>query len=243
MSRGDLEAQVHDGDRAQATAPPDMSSQLRVTAQAAADAWQQSADAKVEHDQEQAENARSLAAALAVQMNRLEAADERFEEWSARTASTREIAGKAKAELQRRGQQPPGREAPGPQSMTAWWREFQADVDAVDRAIDREHQAAVYDSQPWPPERKPEAGREEPYACAPGQPQPEAAGPNPADDGRAARLDELQARADQAARRIDAQRAELDASSQHTARVEREAQAGPAAGQQAETSYDMEMEL
>jgi conjugative relaxase-like TrwC/TraI family protein len=243
MSRGDLEAQVLEGDRAQATAPPDMSSQLRVTAQAAAGAWQQSADAKVEHDQEQAENARSLAAVLAVQMNRLEAADERFEEWSVRTASTREIAGKAKAELQRRGQQPPGREAPGPQSMTAWWREFQADVDAVDSAIEHEHQAAVYDSQPWPPERKPEAGREEPYACAPGQPQSEAAGPNPADDGRAARLDELQARADQAARRIDAQRAELDASSQHTTRIEREAQAGPAADQQAETSYDMEMEL
>jgi hypothetical protein len=172
MSRGDLEAQVLEGDRAQATAPPDMSSQLRVTAQNAAGAWQQSADAKVEHDQEQAENARSLAAVLAVQMNRLEAADERFEEWSARTASTREIAGKAKAELQRRGQQPPGREAPGPQSMTAWWREFQADVDAVDRAIEREHQAAVYDSQPWPPERKPEAGHEEPYACAPGNRNP-----------------------------------------------------------------------
>jgi hypothetical protein len=34
-----------------------------------------------------------------------------------------------------------------------------------------------------------------------------------ADDGRAARLDELQACADQAARRIDAQRAELDANS------------------------------
>jgi hypothetical protein len=91
----------------------------------------------------------------------------------------------------------------------------------VDRAIEREHQAAVYDSQPWPPERKPEAGYEEPDACAPGrepQPrlgipgfrtepepeaskpggtQPEAAGPVPADDGRATRLDELQDRAEQ----------------------------------------------
>jgi hypothetical protein len=66
---------------------------------------------------------------------------------------------------------------------------------------------------------------------------------SPANDGRAARLDELRARADQAARRIDAQRAELDASSQHTARVEREAQAEPAADQQAETPHAMEMEL
>ena len=63
--------------------------------------------------------------------------------------------------------------------------------------------------------------------------EPEAADPGPADDGRAARLDELQARAEQAARRIDAQRAELDASSEHTARMEREAQAEPKADRQA----------
>ena len=63
-----------------------------------------------------------------------------------------------------------------------------------------------------------------------------------ADDGRAAQLDEPQARADQAARRIGAQRAELDASSEHAARIEREAQAEPAAERQAVTHYDMEME-
>ena len=218
----------------------------------------------------QADNARSLATALAAQTSRLEAANARYEEWSARTASTREMAGKAKAELQRRGQEPTTGGAPGPQSMAAWWREFQADADAMDRAIEREHQAAVNDGQPWPPDRKPEAGHQEPDAAAPGrEPQlaysrpgipgaqtdpepeaselatsePEAAGPGPADDGRAARLDELQARADEAARRIDAQRAELDASSEHTARIEREAQAEPEADRQAETPYDMEMEL
>jgi AAA domain/TrwC relaxase len=270
MSRGDLEAQVLHGDRAQAAAPPDMSSQLRLTAQAEADAWQQSADAEAEHNHVRAENARSLAAVLAAQTSRLEAANARFEEWSARTTSTREIAGKAIAELQRRGQHPPARRTSGPQSMAAWWQEFQADADAVDRAIEREHQAAVHDSQPWPPERKPEAGHEEPDARAtgrkpqlergrpgiprsrtepepkaskPGGPQPEAAGPVLPNDGRAARLDELQARADQAARRTDAQRAELDASSQQTARIEREAQAEPAADQQTETRYDVEMEL
>jgi hypothetical protein len=43
--------------------------------------------------------------------------------------------------------------------------------------------------------------------------------------------------------RIGAQRAELDASSEHTARIEREAQAEPAADRQAETPYDMEMDL
>ena len=69
------------------------------------------------------------------------------------------------------------------------------------------------------------------------------AGPGPADDGRAARLDELQACVDEAARRIDAQRAELDASGKHTARMEREAVAEPEADRQAEAPYDMEMEL
>jgi hypothetical protein len=207
---------------------------------------------------------------MAAETSRLEAANVRYEEWSARTASTREIAAKAKAELQRRGQQPPTGTAPRTQNMADWWREFQADADAVDRAIEREHQAVVHEGHPWPPERKPEPGHEEPDTAAPGResqleqrrpgipgaqtepepeaskpgsPQPEAAEPVPADDGRAARLDELQARADEAACRIDAQRAELGASSRHTAREEREAQAEPAADRQVETPYDIEMEL
>ena len=270
MSRGELEGRVLEGERAQATAPQDVSSQLRLTWQADADAWQQSADADAEHDQVQADNARSLAAALTAQTSRLEVASARYEEWSARTASTREMAGKAKAELQRRGQEPATEEAPGPQKMAAWWRKFQADADAMDRAIEREHQAAVNDGQSWPPQRKPEAGHEEPDAAAPGrEPQlahsppgipeaqadsepetseletsgAEAVGPGPVDDGRTARLDELQARADEAARRIDAQRAELDASSEHTARIEREAQAELEADWQAEAPYEMDMEL
>ena len=270
MSCGELEAQVLEADRAQATAPPDMSSQLRLTAQAEADAWQQSADAEAERDEVRADNARSLATAMAVEASRLEASNARFEEWSARTASTRELAGKAKVELQRRGQQPPTREAPEPRSMATWWREFQAHADAVDRAVEREHQAATNAGQPWPPERKAEAGHEEPHAAAPvrqpqleqsspgtprakKEPEPEtfkpktpnaeAAGAVPANDGRAARLDELQARAVEAALRIDVQREELEASREHTARIQREVQAEPEADRQAETPCDMEMEL
>jgi len=261
MTRGELEGRVLDGERAQATASPDVSSQLRLTWQANADAWQQAANAQAEHDQVQADNARSLATTLDAETSRLEAVNARYEEWSAKTASTRQMAGKAQAELHRRGQEPATGGAPGPQSMAAWWREFQADADAMDRAIERERQAADYEGQPWLSQRRPEAGHEEPDAAASGrEPQlayslagipeaqtisepevselatsgPEAAGPVPADDGRAARLDELQARADEAARRIDAQRAELNASSEHTARTEREAQAEPEAGRQAE---------
>ena len=90
MSRGELEAQLLQADRAQAAAPPDTGSLLRATAQVEADAWQQAADAAVEHDQVGADNTRSLAAALAAEASRPEAANARYEEWSARTASTRE---------------------------------------------------------------------------------------------------------------------------------------------------------
>jgi AAA domain len=268
MSRGGLEAQLRQAERAQAAAPPVRSSLLRLTAQAEADAWQQAADAAAEHDQVRAENARALAAALAAEASRLEAASTRYEEWSARTASTRELAGKAKAELQRRGQDPSAREAPGPQSMATWWQEFQAHADAVDRAIEHEHQAAISTGQPWPPERKPETGHKEPDAAAPAgephfeqsrpgtpgastEPEPsafipgtaesEAAGPVLAKDGRAARLDELQAHADEAAGCIDAEQAGLNVSSEHTARIRREAQAEPEADRQAETPYEMEL--
>ena len=80
----------------------------------------------------------------------------------------------------------------------------------------------------------------EPSATEPRTSEPEAAGAVNADDGRAARLDQLQARADEAARRSGAQRAGREASSQHAARIEREAKAGRQADRQAETSYEME---
>jgi hypothetical protein len=88
---------------------------------------------------------------------------------------------------------------------------------------------------------RPQASTEpESPASEPGTPESEVAGPGPADDRRAARFDELQARADEAARRINAQQAELAASSQHIVRIAQEAQAEPEAERQADTSYEME---
>jgi len=60
---------------------------------------------------------------------------------------------------------------------------------------------------------------------------------------RTARLDELQARVGDAAARVEAQRAELDASSEYTARMEREVQAAPEADWQAEAPDEIEIEL
>lgn len=214
MSRGELEARVLDGDRAQATAPPDVSSQLRLTTQAEADAWQQSADADARHDQAQADDARALATVMEGEKTRLEAANANYELWSAGTAPTRHVAGQAKAELARRGQEPATKDAPEPQTMTEWWRQLQADADAVDRAIEREHHAAADIGQPWPPTQQPqpEPGPESAINLEEPRPRPEIPEPAPdRDDERAARLDKLQTRAAAAAIRSAADNVERNA--------------------------------
>ncbi len=247
MSRGELEARVLEGERAQATAPPDVSGRLRLTAQAEADAWQQSAAAETDHDLVQAHKARELANHMAAEKSRLEAASERYEEWSAKTAGTREIAGKAKAELQRRGHEPAPGETREPQSTLEWWREFEASVEAADRALARQQQAAIDARQPWPPVRhqpaQPEAERSPQLGNSmPERPQILEAEADH-DGERGTRLDELQARANEAAARVEAQRVELDASKEYTARMQREAQPEPEADWQAQAPDEIEMEL
>jgi hypothetical protein len=247
VSRGALEARVLEGERAETTAPLDVSGRLRLTAHAEADAWQQSAAAETENDLVQVYNARALANHMAAEKFRLEAASTRYEEWSAKTASTRETAGKARAELQRRGHQPALAETPERQSALEWWREFEADVEAADRALARQEQAAIDVCQPWPPVRYPAAQSEAERAPRPGYSmpeRPEILGPGANHEGeRAARLDDLQARAGDAAAWVQAQRTELNASSEYTARIEREAHAEPEAGWQAEARDEIEMEL
>ena len=150
MTRGELEAWILDGDRAQASAPADVSSQLRITARAEADAWQQSADAEAAHDQAAAAAAKALASHMTAEKTRLEALSTAYEAWAGKTQSIREAAGKAKAELGRRGQPQPQER---PQTMAGWWRQLDADLDAIDRALGRERQAAIAAGKPWPPER------------------------------------------------------------------------------------------
>ena len=165
MTHGELEARILDGDRAQASAPPDVSRELRLTAQAEADAWQQSADAEIRHDPAGSAGAKALARHMAAQREQLEAANARYETWAAGTSSKREAAGKARAELERRGlaqqtaeQRQPEAESE-PQTMVEWWRQLEADLAAVDRAIEREHQAAIAAGKPWPPQHEPEPVR------------------------------------------------------------------------------------
>ena len=124
MTRGELEARARQAECAQASAPPDVSRQLRLTAQAEADAWQQSADAATRHDQAGAAKAAILAGQLAAGRRHLEADDACYGTWSAATASIRETAAKAQAELERRGitaaaDGPDGRPAPDHQAIRA----------------------------------------------------------------------------------------------------------------------------
>jgi hypothetical protein len=274
MAHGELEASILDADRALASAPPDVSRELRLTAQAEADAWRQSADAEIRNDQAGSAAATALARHMAAQREQLEAANARYEAWAAGTGGRRDAAGKARAELQRRGlaQHPAGQRQAEPQdepqAMVEWWRQLDADLAAVDRALEREHQAAIVAGQPWPPQRTAQAEtthaegaaviarpQRDGYRPEP-NPDPEAPTRDPAaastalapqhePGDRPAGLNALQARADEAGHRIAAANAARQARTQYTARLDREAraQAEPAAERQAEASDGIEIEL
>jgi hypothetical protein len=150
-----------------------------------------------------------------------------------------EKAAKAKAELKRRGlsrhpaeqQQPePGSEPP---TLAGWWRQFEADLAAADRALDREHQAAIAAGDPWPPPPPPHPEQ-----------KPQGSPTTDLEPGsRATRLDELLGQAAEAAERLAADNAEQEAMAQYAARIEREAQAEPEATLQAQAQDQAEAEL
>jgi hypothetical protein len=244
LDPGELEARVLQGERTRAAAPPDISSQLRLTAQAEADALRQSADAQTQHDHPGAASATALAAQMAAERQRLEAASARYEQWSADTRATRDVAGKATAELQRRGHaQPDHKPHPQPEDkppLTAGWRQqLEADAEAVNCADASEYQAASDAGEPWPSQRTVEI---DPPAIP--SPAPEVSSANErTQDDQAARLYELLARADQAAQRIAAQQAERRASSEYAVRMGLDAQTRAGAGRQAEARDDVELEL
>ena len=219
LTQGELEARVLEAERSQASAPPEVSAQLRLTAQAEAGTWQQAAGAVTRHDHTQAADAQALASQISAQRQQLEAASTHYEKWSAATARIRETAAKAKAELERRGlarqpaeQQPePGSQ---PQSMTGWWRQFEADAAAVDAALERQRQAATVAGGPWPPQRTPQP-EQEPQAT----PAPEVKPGH-----QAARLHQLLGQAADATKRLAAKNTEQEAGAQYAARMERETQ-------------------
>ena len=225
--------------------------------------WEREASVRL-RDGDVAAVAEALASQLAVEKTRLEAMNATYEGWAGSTRTVREAAGKAKAELGRRHQAQPEESS---QTMARWWRQLDADLDAMDRAISRERQAAMAAGKPWPPEKTAQAPNRRSEAGAVAEPlqrdgdlrAPDydlpVSGPGPAESGaealaprhepgvRPARLDALQARADEAAQRIAADNAERQARAQYTARIVREAHAEPQIERQAETSDDAEIEM
>jgi hypothetical protein len=116
----------------------------------------------------------------------------------------------------------------------AGWRQLEADAEAVNRANTSVHQAVGTTGDLRPLQRlrdmNPSASRPEPQT-----------GPEnePVQQDRAARLDELLTKADQAAQRIAARQA----SSDYAARLELEAQTQTEAGHEAEARDELELEL
>ena len=239
LTRGELEAHVLDAARTQATAPPEVSSQLQLTAQAEADAWQQAAEAATQHDHAQAASSQALAIQIAAERQQLEAVNDCYEEWSAATSGIRETAAKAKAELERRGlaRQPAEQQQPeplgNPLAMAGWWQQFEADLTATERALERQRQAATDVGGSWPPQRTPQPEQES-QATAAAEVKP----------GKvAARLDGLLAQAADATERLAAENAGQEARAQYAARIEREAQAEPEPDLQAQAQDQAEAEL
>jgi hypothetical protein len=236
LTRGELEAHVLAAERTHAAAPPEVSSQLQFTAQAEADAWQQAADAATRHDHAKVTNSQALASQLAAECEQLGAVSDRYEEWSAATSGIRETAARAKAELERRGltQKPAGQQQPGPggtpQTMAVRWQQFQADLTATERALER--QRATVAGAPWPPQctRQPEQELSV-------TPAPEVKPGN-----QAARLDQLLGQTADATKRLAAKNAEQEAGAQYAARMEREAQIEPEPVLQARAQEQAEAE-
>jgi hypothetical protein len=159
MDRGQLEARVIAGARARAAAPRDVSAELRATAQAETDMRIMAGKAQVEgadpatYDQ--------AAAELAARRAGWEADNAGYEAWSDSTAATRDIAGKAQAELERRGHQVP-----------AWTPEGERSEPEADESERQAEAEPEFEAEPEviEPEVSPEAGND----VGPGtEPEPE----------------------------------------------------------------------
>ncbi len=161
MDRGQLEAKVIAGARARAAAPRDVSADLRVTAQAETDMRIMAGQAQVGGQDPAAYD--QAAAELAARREGWEADNAVYETWSDSTAGTRDIAGKAQAELERRGHK-----------VHAWAPE---DEHSEPRADEPERQAEAEPEQEAEPEpSEPEANPEAAEDTGPGT-EPELAEP------------------------------------------------------------------
>lgn len=117
--------------------------------------------------------------------------------------------------------------------MARWWQRLEADLTAAERALERQHQAAIATGNPWPPQRQPKPEQERRAAQA----------PEVTPGNQVARLDQLLGRAAEATKRLAAKNAGQEASTQYAACMEREAQTEPELTLQAQPQEQAEAEL
>jgi hypothetical protein len=193
MDRGQLEAHQAAAARAQATAPPDVADQLRATVHAETDAQREADQAHARGNHQEAQAAERLAGILAAQRGPLEPQLTEHDQYAEQTRTVREQGDKATTELNRRGHQPAKRDASPhaaieaepsnletstqtePRTEAQRFSELADNVAAVGRALDRQHQTAIQNGQPWPPQPRPETEAEsglESSTSAPTEPEP-----------------------------------------------------------------------
>ena len=136
--------------RAAETAPPDMSRQLDYHRKQAAGLGRQAEQAAADRDAQLASDSRAAAAEETRQADELSAAQDTRDAWDRAHEAKRLAARAARQELDRRGIEPEP-EHREHESLTGWWRQFEADAEAAGRAIDRQRQTAIDAGQPWPP--------------------------------------------------------------------------------------------
>src|ERR1700689_2021743 len=127
-----------------------MSRQLGHHRQLTAELERQAEQAEADGDAQLATDSRDAAAQENKQAAGLSAAQDARDRWDQAHETQRLTARAARQELDRRGIEPEP-EQRDPESLTRWWRQFEADAEAADRAIGRLRQAAIDSGEPWPP--------------------------------------------------------------------------------------------
>jgi AAA domain/TrwC relaxase len=257
-SRAELEGTVHAYTRAAQTAPPDMARQLDHHRQQAAGLQRQAEQAEADGDAQLAGDSRAAAAEETRQANELNAAQDTRDAWD-RAHDTKRLAARAAGqELGRRGIEPEP-ERREPESLTAWWQQFEVDAEAADRAISRQRQAAIDAGQPWPPKPAPTARTPDPQAHKvieelrrdrslpgpgpeqkepqAGMPEPARPQPDPEPEAKPGHKPDVSERIDASIRRIEevGHRAAADAEAEQQERSGYAARIGQEAQYEAET--------
>ena len=234
MTYGQLESRTLEAERAQASAPPDVSRQLRLTAQAEADAWQQSAEAAIATTKPKPQARRRLPTSSPPSVSSSRSATPATSNGPqpplapGKRPQKPEPSSSAAATSENRPNRHSLRPKPSPKSIMPLIQASSASTRPPSSC-----------DEPRLPEQTPRPELTPQHDSAAAQ-EPDG---RPSPDHQAARADELLAQAAAAAGRIAAEHAEPEARSEYTARLEREAQTQPEPTLESQAQWDVEMEL